>query len=65
LRNVTRRAPYLHGGQFRTLAEVLRHYNRAPAAVGHSELHPLHLGEPQLEALRAFLKALESETGSP
>jgi cytochrome c peroxidase len=56
----------MHAGQFRTLAEVLGHYNRAPpATVGHSELHPLHLGEPQLEALRAFLKALESETGSP
>jgi cytochrome c peroxidase len=61
LRNITRNAPYMHAGQFATLADVLRHYNRAPrAVVGHSELHPLHLGDRQLEALAAFLRTLES-----
>ena len=33
LRNVAERAPYMHAGQFATLADVLDHYNRAPAAV--------------------------------
>jgi cytochrome c peroxidase len=61
LRNVTRNAPYMHAGQFATLAQVLRHYNRAPrAVVGHSELHPLHFSDRQLEALAAFLATLES-----
>jgi cytochrome c peroxidase len=46
----------MHAGQFATLRQVLEHYNRAPAAtVGRSELHPLHLGREDLEALRAFL----------
>src|SRR4051794_20356559 len=36
LRNVADRAPYMDAGQFATLAEVLDHYNRAPAAAaGH------------------------------
>jgi cytochrome c peroxidase len=44
LRNVARRAPYMDAGQFATLAEVLDHYNRAPAApAGHTELKPLRL----------------------
>jgi cytochrome c peroxidase len=39
LRNVALRPPYMHAGQFATLAEVIAHYVNAPAAaVGHSEL---------------------------
>jgi len=61
LRNVTRNAPYMHAGQFATLAQVLRHYNRPPrAVVGRSELHPLHFADSQLDALAAFLATLES-----
>ena len=55
LRNVAERAPYMDAGQFATLAGVLDHYNRAPAAAtGHSELRPLRLKgkrEPVLAAL--------------
>ena len=66
LRNVTRMAPYMHAGQFATLDEVLRHYNRAPhAVVGHSELHPLHLADSQLRAIGAFLATLESPVRTP
>jgi cytochrome c peroxidase len=66
LRNITSRAPHMHAGQFQTLREVLRHYNRAPrAALGHSELHPLRLTDRQLEALQTFLQTLESRTRSP
>ena len=59
LRDVGRRAPYMHNGRFRTLREVLEHYRRAPRApVGHSELEPLKLTNDQLAALEAFLRAL-------
>jgi cytochrome c peroxidase len=59
LRNVAERAPYMDAGQFATIAEVLDHYNRAPAAVtGHSELRPLRLKPVELRQLEAFLRTL-------
>lgn len=59
LRNVAERAPYMNAGQFATLAEVLDHYNRAPAAaMGHSELRPLRLKKVELRQLEAFLRTL-------
>ena len=69
LRNVARRAPYMHAGQFRTLDEVVAHYVRSPkAAIGHSELAhdggghagrtPIRLGDDEARDLVAFLKAL-------
>lgn len=59
LRNVAERAPYMDAGQFATLAEVLDHYNRAPAAAtGHSELRPLRLKPSELDQLEAFLRTL-------
>jgi cytochrome c peroxidase len=55
-------APYMHAGQMRTLAEVLDHYNRAPAATtGTSELEPLGLSVAELRELTAFLGALGSD----
>ena len=59
LRNVADRAPYMDAGQFATLADVLDHYNRAPAAAsGHSELRPLRLKPLELRQLEAFLRTL-------
>ena len=59
LRNVAERAPYMDAGQFATLAEVLDHYNRAPAApMGHSDLRPLRLKPVELRQLEAFLRTL-------
>jgi cytochrome c peroxidase len=59
LRNVAERAPYMDAGQFATLADVLDHYNRAPAAVtGHSELRPLRLKPVELRQIEAFLRTL-------
>jgi cytochrome c peroxidase len=59
LRNVAERAPYMNAGQYATLAEVLDHYNRAPAAAaGHSELRPLRLKWAELRQLEAFLRTL-------
>ncbi|HET6628171.1 MAG TPA: cytochrome c peroxidase [Woeseiaceae bacterium] len=62
LRNVAERAPYMHAGQFGTLAEVIEHYDRAPeAAAGHSELEPLHLSGQERRQLEAFLRSLSAE----
>jgi cytochrome c peroxidase len=62
LRDVGRRAPYMQNGRFRTLHEVLEHYRRAPAAsTGRTELEPLNITDDQLEALEAFLRALDAE----
>lgn len=59
LRGVADRPPYMHGGQFATLAEVMDHYNRAPwAVIGVSELAPLGLRDGELAALEAFLRTL-------
>ena len=59
LRNVADRAPYMDAGQFATLAEVLDHYNRAPAAAtGHTEIKPLRLKAVELRQLDAFLRTL-------
>jgi cytochrome c peroxidase len=59
LRNVAERPPYMDAGQLATLAEVLDHYNRAPAATtGHSELRPLRLKPVELRQLEAFLRTL-------
>lgn len=61
LRNVAERAPYMHAGQFATLARVLDHYNRAPAAPqGHSELRPLSLQAFEMKQLAAFLGTLSA-----
>jgi cytochrome c peroxidase len=63
LRNVAERAPYMHAGQFRTLSEVLDHYNRAPAApAGHTELLPLKLKASELRQLELFLRTLSGPT---
>ncbi|MGZ5644599.1 MAG: cytochrome-c peroxidase [Usitatibacter sp.] len=66
LRNVAERAPYMHAGQYATLAEVLDHYNRAPAAPsGHSELKPLNLSRDELRQLEAFLHSLSGPLDAP
>ncbi|MBX3569724.1 MAG: methylamine utilization protein [Rhizobiaceae bacterium] len=59
LREAAGRPPFMHGGQFKTLDEVVLHYMRAPQpAEGHSEAKPLLLSERERTALVAFLKTL-------
>ena len=66
LRDVAERAPYMHAGQFATLAQVLDHYNRAPAApAGRSELRPLGLSPAELRQLEAFLRTLSGGVAAP
>ncbi len=66
LRNVAETAPYMHAGQFKTLAEVLTHYNGAdPGPTGHSDLQPLGLNGEELIQLEAFLRTLSGPLNAP
>jgi cytochrome c peroxidase len=59
LRNLENTEPYMHKGQFNTIAETLRHYNEAPPAmIGHNEAKPLGLSNRQLQQIEAFLGSL-------
>lgn len=59
LRNVTETAPYMHGGQIATLAEVMVHYNEAPVSMlSHNEAKPLELNRAELRQLEAFMATL-------
>jgi len=74
LRGIASRSPYMHAGQFASLAEVLRHYVESPtAAVGRSELNrsqrgslrrdgegrsPIRISAQEQADLLAFLQAL-------
>jgi len=60
LRGAAGRPPYMHAGQFATLAEVIDHYAHAPQpADGHSEAKPLQLSDREKAALVAFLGTLQ------
>jgi cytochrome c peroxidase len=66
LRNIAEMAPYMHAGQFKSLREVLEHYNRAaPGPVGHTELKPLKLSEREMGQLEAFLRSLSGGISAP
>jgi len=59
LRNLENTEPYMHKGQFRTIAETLRHYNEAPLSmIGHNEAKPLGLSSRELQQIEAFLGTL-------
>jgi cytochrome c peroxidase len=63
LRNVGLTAPYMHDGSRRTLADVVRFYDRG----GHqhpgidTRIRPLGLSEPEIAALVAFLESLTGD----
>lgn len=59
LRNVSRTAPYMHDGRFKTLKEVLNHYNTVSIErLKSRELLPLKASPQDIEAIIAFLKTL-------
>ena len=65
LREVAGRAPFMHAGQIRSLAEVVSHYDRAPRApFGRSELKRLRLSANERMQLEAFLRTLSSDEGA-
>jgi cytochrome c peroxidase len=70
LREVTKRAPYMHDGSFATLREVVEFYNtRAQKGAGMDDIPGLDpkmrvlapLTDEEVEALVAFLESLEGE----
>lgn len=62
LRNVSKTAPYMHGGRFASLKEVIGFYSALDQqpAIGHREesLAPLSLTEDERSDLAAFLETL-------
>jgi cytochrome c peroxidase len=70
LRNVARTAPYMHQGQFASLADVVRFYStlEGSAPPGHHQeqvLQPLELTEDEQADLIAFLESLTDENLDP
>lgn len=65
LRNIALTPPYMHGGHFETLEEVVRFYSVLDEQnpVGHREdmLAPLGLTQQEIEEVVAFLEALTGE----
>ena len=62
LRNVTKTSPYMHAGQYKTLSEVIKHYNKPPSTkVGMNKLLDIDLTDQEMMQLEAFLKTLDSQ----
>ena len=62
LRNVSKTAPYMHAGQYKTLSEAIKHYNDPPETkVGMSNLLDIDLTKKEMKQLEAFLLTLDSE----
>jgi cytochrome c peroxidase len=67
LRNVALTAPYMHGGEFQRLEQVVEHYDQAPRVPfpEHTDLQPIGLTELERKNLVAFLSSLTSEISDP
>jgi len=63
LREVTLHPPYMHDGSLATLRDVVEHYNQGGTANPFlsPKLTPLGLTTDEVEALLAFMQALEGE----
>lgn len=63
LREVSRRAPYMHDGSIATLEEAVQHYARGgtPNPWLSDEIQPVQLSAAEVAALVAFLKTLDGE----
>ena len=63
VREVTKRAPYMHDGSVATLREVVELYNRGGEANPHLDpkIQPLNLSDEEIDALVAMMEALEGE----
>lgn len=69
LRNITLSPPYMHGGHFEDLYQVVDNYNKLEEDMGLGHLEtfmvPLGWGAAEVDAVVAFLGALESEPLEP
>jgi cytochrome c peroxidase len=67
LRDISRRAPYMHDGSINTLEAVIDHYAdgfvRRPSLSGN--MKPFQLSDPEKKALIAFLQTLTSDKNTP
>lgn len=63
LREVTKRAPFMHDGSVATLREVMQLYNKGGDANPwlSPKMKPLELSEAEIDALVAFMFAIEGE----
>lgn len=63
LRDIALTAPYMHNGMYRTLEEVVAHYNRGGDGGENVDpnMKPLNLSEQEQQALVEFLKTLTGE----
>lgn len=63
LRELARRAPYMHDGSQATLRDVVEFYNRGGTANPYldAKMKPLGLAENEVDALVAFLQSLAGE----
>ena len=61
LRDVEKRAPYMHDGSLATLREVVEFYNRGGGPKGSARLVPLRLSNSDVDAVISFLRALSGE----
>ena len=63
LRNISKTAPYMHAGQYNTLADVIGHYvDPPPIKLGENDTRAFtfDLDDKEQQQLEAFLKALDS-----
>jgi cytochrome c peroxidase len=63
LRDVSRRAPYMHDGSLATLRDVVEHYNKGgnPNPALSPKIEPLKLTPEEVDALVAMMNALDGE----
>ena len=63
LRDVTKHAPYMHDGSLATLRETVEIYNDGghPNPYLDPKIEALNLTEEEIDALVAFMEALEGE----
>jgi cytochrome c peroxidase len=63
LRDVSKHAPYMHDGSLKTLREVVEFYNRGgnKNPTLDPKIKPLNLTEEEIDALVAFMEALDGE----
>jgi cytochrome c peroxidase len=65
LRDITKRAPYMHDGSIKTLREVVEFYGRGANANPYLDLNiprkPLGLTSGEIDAIVAFLRSLDGE----
>jgi cytochrome c peroxidase len=68
LRCVSRRPTFMHDGQFRSLEDVVRFFNRGGAKkgfIGTSEIRPRDLTDQEVQQLVGFLRALDGKGPDP